>query len=428
MIQAEKFIDLDMMANWVQSWDDRQYMDYFETQIQDRLKRLKVRSSMEENIVKIKKLCLDMGETLHFHSFLQLMNRIVFNCYFKQGNSALRIANFYEEILVPADQTTRNRMFGYRNGENAIGRLQVKLHGEEVGQFGEQSDMFHLIFDACFHTEDELFEEADALLEDSLSDPRASAGDDALLTLKIWKPGLLKQEPDRFVDQFLFHCSTKLNLNFKRASYDIPLDHRSEPIETAIEVRPIKAEKLPLLYFNSASHNLPPQIVYMSYYHAISYFFERAVHLIIRDKMKSMFDVEEIDEVQQLRRIAKAINTLRDRFSEKEALELVLKRVLWLEPVNAWLDAAPERRNLFTRTQEKHKELPLLKLNAEKEILRSLVERVYALKSTIEEARDKRDNFIWIHSLDEELLQNDIPLIKLLAALMIENWSLAPES
>ncbi len=425
MLQAEKYIDLDELSKWTQSWNEQLYMDYFESQIQDRLKRLKVRSSMEENIVKIKKLCLDMGESINFHAFISLMNRIVFNCYFKIGNSALQIANYYEEILVPADQTTRNRMFGYRSGRRASGQLKVCFQGMEIGQLGEQSDMFHLIFDACFNTEDELFDEADVLFDDSAQNPLVSSGEDILLTLKIWKPELLEQNRDRFVDLFLFHCSTKLGLNFKRASFETPLDRRSEPIDEDIQIRPIQAESLPMLYFNSASHNLPPQIVYMSYYHAISYFFERAVYLIIREKMQSMFDLDDTDDNRQLRRMAKAVNTLRERFNEKEALELVLKRVVKLETLVRWLDAKPGRKRWYTQPQEFYKEVPLVSVTSEKELIRSLVERIYALKGTIEEAFDKRDSFVWIQSMDESLLQRDIPLLKLLAARTIEIWSLA---
>lgn len=426
MLQAEKHIDKEALADWIQSWDEQLYMDYFDTQIHDRLKRLKVRSSMEENIVKIKKLCADMGENIQFHPFLQLMNRIVFNCYFKIGNSALRIANYYEEILVPADQTTRKRMFGYRDGRRETGQLKVFVQGEEVGQLSEQSDMFHLIFDACFHTEDELFDEDEDLFDDSAQAPM-SLGEDTLLTLKIWEPGMKRQNMDRFVDLFLFHCSTKLGLNFKRASFETPLDRRSEPLDEELEVRPHQAETLPLLYFNSASHNLPPQIVFMSYYQAISYFFERAVHLIIREKMQSMFAPEDTEQPQELRRIAKAINTLRERFSEKEALELVFKRMLKLEQLVHWLEAEPERKAWFCSFQEHYKELPVIKVTSEKEALRSLVERIYAIKATIEEARDKRDNFIWIGSLDESLLHRDIPLLKLLAARTIEIWSLGEQ-
>lgn len=422
MLQAEKYIEKDALASWIQSWDEHRYMDYFDTQIEDRLKRLKVRSSMEENIVKIKKLCADMGENIQFHPFLQLMNRIVFNCYFKIGNSALRIANYYEEILVPADQTTRRRLFGYRDGRRQTGQIKVFIQGQEIGQLGEQSDMFHLIFDACFHTEDELFDEDDDLFDDSAQAP--SYGEDTLLTLKIWEPQQVLPHLDSFVDSFLFHCSTKLGLNFKRASFETPLDRRNEPIDEEIHVKPLRSESLPLLYFNSAAHNLPPQIVFMSYYQSISYFFERAVHLIIREKMQSMFSQEDTEQPSELRRISKAINTLRERFSEKESLELVFKRTLKLEHLVHWLEAAPERKAWFCQFHDAYKELPLVKVTSEKEALRSLVERVYALKSTIEEARDTRDNFIWIASLDEQLLRRDLPLLKLLAARTIEVWSL----
>jgi len=82
MLKAQQYIEPERLQRWVHNWDENLYMDYYQTQIQDRLKRIKVRSSMEETIVKIKKLCADIGEEGNFQDFLRLMNRIIFNCYF----------------------------------------------------------------------------------------------------------------------------------------------------------------------------------------------------------------------------------------------------------------------------------------------------------------------------------------------------------
>jgi len=427
MLNAEKHINRTQLAQWVQSWDEAVYMDYYDQQIQDRMKRLKVRSSMEETIVKIKKLCADMGEEIDFHTFLQLMNRIIFNCYFKIGNSALQLANFYEEILVPADPATRNRLFGYRQGQRETGFLTLRYQDQEVGHMGEQSDMFRLIFDACFLTEDELFDDETLLDDDYVSPLSVSSADEALLTIKIWKPEVLNMGTESFVDLFLYHSSTQLGMNFKRASFEAPLDRHQEPIREEIVIRPIQTEKLPLLYFNSASHNLPLPIVFMSYYQTIAYFFDRAINIIIRDKMASMFDHSDLDQPPQLRRMTKAISTLKDNLSEKEALKLVLKQVVNLERMIQWLEAKPVRKRWFTMSQEHYRELPLLMVTSEKDLLRSLVERFYAIKATISEERDKHEHFIWLHSLDDHLLQRDIHLLKHLAARTLEVWSLTEQ-
>lgn len=425
MLKAEQFIDHNELARWTQSWDEDLYMDYFESQIQDRIKRFKVRSSMEENIVKVKKLCANMGQEMDFHAFLQLTNRIIFNCYFKQSNSALRIANFYEEIVVPADQPTRNRIFGHRQGYREIGSLDVFFQGQQVGQLGEQSDMFHLIFDASFLAEDELFDEDQFLLgEAPQSNPLLlQTGEEVLLTLKIWQPESLNMSLRHFVDLFLYHCSTQLGLNFKRASFDSPLERQQPPVQEKVEVREVRTEKLPLLYFNSASHHLPPAIVFMSYYHAMAYFFERAMNLVIREKMQNMFDAQDLEHPPHLRRMAKAVNTLKESFSEKEALGLILKRVVDLEALVPWLESESERKNWFTKVQDPYRELPILQVTSQKNLYRSLVERIYAIKASLAEELDKRELFVFQPNLDEELLKKEIPLIKHLAARTIEIWS-----
>lgn len=426
MLRAENHIELEAVRKWTQTWDESQYIEYFESQISDRQKRLKVRSSMEENIVKIKKLCRDLGEELTFYSYLQFLNRIIFNCYFKKGNSALQIANFYEEIILPADQETRMKLFAYDAGKREVGSLDVTVDGVTVGQLGEQSDMFHLVYDACFLTEDELFDEGNAVLTEKPNHPSFSVTsvDDDYLTLKIWNPEALKAPIHQFVDQFLYNCTTRLNLNFKRTLFDLPFEKKGKPLQVNLRVEPKPLDGLPLLYFNSAAHNLSPRIRYLAYYNAIAHFHKRATHLVIRQKMQNMFATGQSMAAQDLKKMSRSINTLKETFSEKEALELVLRRALNLEKMVHWLEENPQRKEWFFQHPERYRELPLLNVTSEKELLRSLVERIYALKCSIEDARDEHDNFIWVAKLDDTLLRKEMPLIRFLASHAIECWSL----
>ncbi len=430
MLKAQQYIEPERLQRWVHQWDEKTYTDYYENQIQDRLKKIKVRSSMEETIVKIKKLCADIGEEGNFQDFLKLMNRIIFNCYFKMGNSAMHMANFYEEILVPADQHTRNRIYGYLNGQQQVGQLQIFFQNQQVGHLGEPSDMFHLIFDAEFMTEEELFDEDAALLDHEESPPPflVARPDESQLTVKIWKPENLNMGVDAFVDLFLYHCSTKLELNFKRAAFDAPLDRRIEPLDEDIQISAIESDALPLLYFNSAAHNLPPQIIFMSYYHVMSYYFDRAVHSVIRSKMQNMFHREDLDQSQQLKKMAQAVYSLKESFSEKESLALVLKPIAIPENLVRWLDQKPFRKRWHTQAHDNYKQLPPLSVTSEKELLHSLVERIYSIKATLSAEREKQESFIWLQDLNAPLLQRETALLKWLAARTLEHWSRESQS
>lgn len=423
MFKVEEHIQIDELMRWTQSWDEAQYIHYYERQIDSHDKRRQVSSSMEETIVKIKKLCRDMGPDLNFNALMQLMNRIVFNCYFKQGNSALSVANYYEEILVPADQKTRNRILGVEDGVRKVGRLELMYEGEQVGELSEQSDLFRLIFDASFLSEDELFDENELPFNaDGLNQMQLATDHAHFLTLKIWSPQVA-QDREAFVDLMLFHCSTKLDLNLKRSAFETPVERAQPPLHKEIHCRPLKLEKLPLLYFNSASHNLAPEIVLMSYYHTLSYFFERAINVSIRDKMREMFSPRDLSQNKELRRMSKAVNSLRDNFSEKEALRLLFERSLDFDAFMGWLAEVPERKSGFLTSQSPYEELPVLSVSSRKKLLKSLVNRVYSLKATLAEERERQEYFIWIEQIDDTLLEQEIPLMRWLAAQTLEVWS-----
>lgn len=421
MLRAENYIDLEALRRWTQTWDERQYIDYFENQISDWEKRFKVRSSMEENIVKIKKICRDLGSELTYYSYLQLLNRIVFNCYFKQGNSALRIANFYEEIILPADQETRLKMFAYRAGKREVGSLNLEIKGHTVGQLGEQSDMFHLVYDACFLTEDELFDEGQTVVTERPNHPSFSVTsvDDDYLTLKIWKPEVLDVPLNQFVDLFLYHCSTRLNLNFKRTLFDPPFEKKGAPVQMNFTLHPVELESLPLLYFNSAVHNLPPQIRYLTYWHAILYFRERATDLVLREKMQDLLSAS--NHPGQAKRILKSLESLRETFSERETLDLVLNRALSAGSLNAWLDEEPRRREWFCHSHPRYSALPVLQQESE---LSGLSERLWLIHQCLEASAE--ENGAALPELDENLLLRELPLMKFLAARVIEFWSVVP--
>lgn len=423
MLKAEQYIDPKALRTWVNQWDESLYIDYFTPQISDRLKRFQVRSSMEENIVKIKTLCGNMGDQLHFTEFMSLMNRIVFNCYFKQGESALRLANFYEEILVPADQTTRNRMFDYQDEQLHIAELTMEYEGEAIGQLGEQSDMFRLIFDVCFATEDTMFNGSENLMDPPAPPPfLLAAQEEGLLTLKLWKNDPLDQDTDRFVDLFLYHCSTRLGLNFKRARFEAPPEPGLMALKETLVFKPFEAEPMPLMYFNSAAHNLPPQMIFMSYYHVLSYFFERASHRMIYQQMQQLFQQKDIENATHLGQMANTIQNLNRNLQEEDLLSLVIERVLDAEAFMQWLDQDSVRKRWFTHFQEKQQGLPVLRVSSEQDLLRSLVKRIYSVKAGLCQAPGQD-----LDGLPPQpghaLIQQEIPLLKYLAAGTLETWS-----
>ena len=423
MFKAEQYIQQEALLRWIHNWNEAIYADYYTQQINDRMKRRQVSSSMEENIVKIKKICRDKGKDLDFHQFMQLMDRIIFHCYFKQGNSALHIANYYEEILVPVDQHTRNRMMALKAGQRQLGSMDIRFQDKIVAQLSEQSDLFRLIFDASFLTEDELFNQDNVpLSDDGLSQLLLATGSESFFTLKIWDH-VGENDIEKYVDLMLYHCSTKLDLHFKRTSFEPPISELQHALKEEIQFQPLQLEKLPLLFFNAASHNLAPEVVFMSYYHSIAYFFERAINFNIRTKIQEMFVPEDLQVNREIRRMAKAVNALRESFSEKEALKLVLDKALDFQAFMDWLEAESERKEGLVLAQESYKELPLLDVTSRKVLLRSLVNRIYSLKATLAEERENKDEFIWVKQLDDPLLVQEVPLIRWLASQTLECWS-----
>ena len=424
MLKAEKYLDPEALRKWVHQWDESLYIDYFNHQISDRMKRFKVRSSMEENIVKIKTLCGNMGDQLPFAEFMGLMNRIIFNCYFKQGESALRLGNFYEEILVPADQTTRNRMFDYRDERFHIGELTMEYGGEAIGHLGEQSDIFRLIFDVCFAAEDTMFNEAENLMIPPAPPPfLLAAQEEGLITLKIWKSDTLGLDMDRFVDLFLYHCSTRLGLNFKRARFEAPPEPGLFALKETLDFRPFEAEAMPLMYFNSAAHNLPPQMIFMAYYNVLDYFFERAKHRMIYQQMQRLYRHEDLDTPQHFADMAQTVQSLSRNLQESDYLFLVLERVLEPEAFMQWLDEDSVRKRWFTHFQEKPRELPILRVTSQQDLLRSLVQRIYTVKSSLCEAHLPQDEKTDLPRFSHHLLQQEISLLKYFAAATLEIWS-----
>lgn len=421
MLRAENYIDLNTLRAWTQTWDEQQYIHYFEHQISDWEKRFKVRTSMEENIVKIKKVCRDLGEELTFHSYLQLLNRIIFNCYFKQGNSALRIANFYEEIILPADQETRMKMFSYHAGKREVGSLNLHMEGQTIGQLGEQSDVFHLVYDASFLTEEELFDNEQAIVTQKKhpSSFSITSVDDDFLTLKIWKPELLDLSLHRFVDHFLYYCSTRLHLNFKRVLLESPCEQQGKPLRMDFSLQPLKLDELPLLYFNAAAHHSPPQIRYLNYFHAISYFQDKATDLILRDKMQDLLHVAH--HPGQTKKILKSLASLRETFSEQEALELLLRKALAVDTLERWLDAEPGRREWFCQSHPHYPALPALELASPPS---TLSHRLCLVRQSLESYSNPSASD-WL-ILDEDVLLRELPLMKFLAARVIESWSTIP--
>ncbi len=386
MLRADHYIKTESLHSWTQTWDENQYIEYFTHQIKDYQRRLKVRASMEENIVKIKKICRDMGPDLSFASYLQLLNRIVFNCYFKQGNSALQIGNFYEEILLPADHETHLKMFTFHDQQREIGALRVMLGHLQIGQLGEQSDMFHLVYDTSFLDEDEIFDQSLSLPTEGTFRPPFSVTsvNDDYLTLKIWEPEALQMPIHQFVDLFLYQCSTRLNLNFRRTAFDILPESQTHPLETDFEITPLTIAPLSLLYFNSAAHHLPVQIRFLSYYRAISCFFDRLPLSADHSGAQSV--------------------------SEFALLAQLLHQALDVKAFQAWLELHPERAAWFSEIT------PLTPDGEESDFSLRLSARVLSLRADMEAEQTAL-------KLSEDWSLHALPLVRFLASQVMEYWS-----
>lgn len=327
---------------------------------------------------------------------LYATSHLFYNAFLRINNSSIRIADFYECLVVPSNMKTHKKIikgFDYID----IGAIHIKNDsGEMIATIGQKSDLIWSVFYEYFINEN-----------DDGSINHTYSNHEQYLSIQLFGvEDKSTSELAAIMNEMLLRVSMEYDMDFKVFEVNSMFKQIGNSPIYNMQFVPTGFEQVPTLYLTNAINSTDERLSYLSYYQVIEYFFVRAQNYFFLDEL-SKIDVGHIDH-NELRKVLAGYKRVSN---EKTALKLVFSKAIDIAKIKDWLKSKPEYQEIYCNSES-------LKIDISKsdmKIIEQLVERVYSFRCSIAHAKGDVEEYIAVPLLSKETISNELPLLKYLA-------------
>lgn len=404
---ADRFVNVQELKEWS---SELSLDDINEVNIAGKIIELKdeFRYILELQLGFFKEAAINLKEGDDWRDLQYICSPLFYNAFFKVGNNAIRIANYYECLVVASDLATKKKIikgFDYSD----IGAVNLYDGEEAIGCIGIKSDLIWSVLFDYFIFEDE----SGAVIH------TVPCQEEYMSIQLINVKGLSIKQIEHKVKEILLKCSIELGLNFKVVTLDKQLREIGIDKIYSLQIHQNEYESEPLMYFNNGIGTEDVRMKYLSYYQVLEYFFNRAQNYKLIDEIKvgNYITSNSINHRELKGILKKYVNTL----GEKESLKLVLNRGLDITIIKEWINNSLERIQQYTNCSDPRLNIDLSKPN--EKIIGKLAERIYYYRCAIAHAKGDTDEYLAVPEQSNDIILKELPLLKLIAEKVLKNCS-----
>ncbi|GAB6169555.1 hypothetical protein JCM1393_20150 [Clostridium carnis] len=333
---------------------------------------------------------------------------LFYNAFFKVGNNAIRIANYYECLIVASDIETKKKIikgFDYLD----FGAINLYNGDKAFGCIGMKSDLIWAVLYDYFIFQDE----SGAVIH-------TMPQHEELMSIQLIDTNHLSiKQIEHEVKEVLLKCSIELGLNFKVVKLDKQL--RDIGVDTVynLNIQENEYESEPLMYFNNGIATEDIRMKYLSYYQVLEYFFNRTQNYRLLEQIQSgnYIGSNEINHKELKGILKKYVNSL----SERESLKLTLIRGMDIAIIREWISDSTGRIEQYTNCLNDKIKIDLAK--SDEKVISKLSERIYYYRCAIAHVKGDTDDYLAIPEESDDIIAKEIPLLKLIAQNILKSCS-----
>ena len=326
------------------------------------------------------------------------------NAVFRMNYSSIRIADFYECLIIPSNVKTYKKIvkgFDYVD----VGGVHVKdTNGNLIASVGKKSDLIWSVFYEYFINSN----------EDGSFDYVYSNHEQIMSIQLFGVEDLTFEELNTRVAEILIQVSVEHEMDFKVYEVDDLMKLNGSCDIRDMVYNPTGFEQIPMLYLQNGINSNDERLSFLSFYQVMEYFFVRTQNYSFLNELQKI-DMSDINH-SELRKI---LIDYRKIASERETLKLVLRKSIDINKFKSWIASNVDYEDIYCNSTE-------FKIDITKEdnkIISGLVERVYSFRCSIAHAKGDMEEYIAIPELSKKRIASELPLIKYLAFEVIRNCS-----
>lgn len=335
-----------------------------------------------------------------WRDLLGICSMLFYDAFFKVNNNAIKIANYYECLVIASDLETKKKLvkgFDYLD----IGAVNLYDGKKVIGCIGQKSDLLWSVLYNYFILEDEYGGITHTIPnhEEYMS----------IQLINVEKYNI--EEIEHYVNEILLRCSVELCLNFKVVELDNNIREVGNDRIFELQVHKNQYEYIPLMYLNNALHSSDVRMAYLSYYQVLEYFFNRTQNYQLFDELNAggFLTAAQINHRELKSVMKKYVNSLK----EKESLKLVINKCLNVNNFKNWISKNPQYNNQYTQDTLSAINVDMSK--SDEKIIGKIAERIYYFRCAIAHAKGDADEYLAIPEQSDAVICRELPLLKLIA-------------
>ena len=343
-------------------------------------------------IALFSKLVESMKPGDDWRALQNVLSPLFYNAFFRVGNNAIRIANYYECMVIPSNMKTYKKIIKGVDYQE-IGSVKLYDGKRCIGEIGAKSDLMWSVFYDYFINIGKWGEIT-----------HTHTNHERYLSIQLFDIEFLSNdEICRMINEILLKVSMEHDLDFSVVEMDAIYKLEGEAKTYGIQFHSLEFEYIPALYLINALNTREARLAYLSYYQVLEYFFVRAQNYYFLNEYGAL-SMPAVNHNE----LRKVLHKYKNILNERESLKLVLTRSLDISKFKSWILQDKNRVNKYCNSQKNSIDIT----KSDEKIVGRLGERIYSMRCSIAHAKGDVDEYIAVPTVSDSEISLEIELIK----------------
>ena len=352
----------------------------------------KSKKILDIQIALFSKLVESMKPGDDWRALQNVLSPLFYNAFFRVGNNAIRIANYYECMVIPSNMKTYKKIIKGVDYQE-IGSVKLYDGKRCIGEIGAKSDLMWSVFYDYFINIGKWGEIT-----------HTHTNHERYLSIQLFDIEFLSNdEICRMINEILLKVSMEHDLDFSVVEMDAIYKLEGEAKTYGIQFHSLEFEYIPALYLINALNTREARLAYLSYYQVLEYFFVRAQNYYFLNEYGAL-SMPAVNHNE----LRKVLHKYKNILNERESLKLVLTRSLDISKFKSWILQDQNRVNKYCNSQKNSIDIT----KSDEKIVGRLGERIYSMRCSIAHAKGDVDEYIAVPTVSDSEISLEIELIK----------------
>lgn len=352
----------------------------------------KSKKILDIQIALFSKLVESMKPGDDWRALQNVLSPLFYNAFFRVGNNAIRIANYYECMVIPSNMKTYKKIIKGVDYQE-IGSVKLYDGKRCIGEIGAKSDLMWSVFYDYFINIGKWGEIT-----------HTHTNHERYLSIQLFDIEFLSNdEICRMINEILLKVSMEHDLDFSVVEMDAIYKLEGEAKTYGIQFHSLEFEYIPALYLINALNTREERLAYLSYYQVLEYFFVRAQNYYFLNEYGAL-SMPAVNHNE----LRKVLHKYKNILNERESLKLVLTRSLDISKFKSWILQDKNRVNKYCNSQKNSIDIT----KSDEKIVGRLGERIYSMRCSIAHAKGDVDEYIAVPTVSDSEISLEIELIK----------------